>query len=169
MNQFQDLYKDLVRKIADIEKCRLGEGQKIERCFNTCFLYWFRAVRCIDVDGLDDTCKIRFVKTVRAPIIAAVEYYILRYHALVFEPRDKKKQAAFWRTEGRRLQKFQQQYPVFYAYYKKQATDRDVAYYTRVPKEYFPSCGMITEEALLGKIMALERYMAFVKNKCFPF
>jgi hypothetical protein len=165
MELAKEKYNQLLQVLSRVEQTTLADIEQIECCFQTSFALWQQAEACIRLYNLSSSQRLEFIKTVRSPFIAQIEYYLLRYHALLFEPLDCENQKAFWERELQRGEKFCKEHPEVYSYYKGGRTDSDRVIFTNCTDFYFPGVIATSSDIVLGKLMALDRYLLYVQEQ----
>jgi hypothetical protein len=165
MELAKEKYNYFLKVLAHVDQIALTEVEQIEYCFQTSFSLWQEAEACIQLRTLSPIQRIEFIKTVRSPFIAQIEYYLLRYHALLFEPPDRENKRAFWERELQRGEKFCKEHPEMNSYYKSGSAHRDGLVFAVCSDPYFPGAIANSPDILWGKLMALERYLLYVQDQ----
>jgi RteC protein len=171
-------YHQLYNKMqADIRRLELPELERIESCFRIATGYWHRLKETIRDHGFaGDDEEIGFFKKVKPLFTSQIEFYMLVYQAMLFQPEnDSSELMLYWENEFRRLQKFIESKEEFVRYFKSGSICKDQQYFLREnndpgnagfckvydqDKEYTTS-----HDYLVAALQAHEMYHEYVKEK----
>ncbi|MBU9937600.1 MAG: RteC domain-containing protein [Ferruginibacter sp.] len=166
------LYAQMQEEINQAEAHCKNEIQKVESCFNIALLYLNKIKNHSESFAFrHETDEINFFKNIKPLFIAAMEYYTLRYHAVLFKPsNDKDQVVTYWLHQLKRVEIFYNQHREFYHYYTGGQTDRDTMYFTRqgrannLPgKSSIKSRGSISPGYMAARILGHRKYRLHVE------
>lgn len=169
--------QDLLNVITLHEASDRSEMELIESCFKASLEVWGRLQREIkrqEFETAED--EIYFFRKIKPRIMAHIEYYTCRYHALLFRPTDDAEELTrFWNWELRKIDKFFELNHSFCDYIRKGLTDKDSTYFLRGGEgmaqiltgrvhDLDPETAT-TGDYLASMMIAYEWYEAFVREE----
>jgi hypothetical protein len=146
---------------------------EVEQYFKCCFPYWMEVYKLMAAHPFcsvqEEVCFFRRVKPL---FTSELEYAQLLCNALLFLPEDGDRRA-YWEREGKRLASFINEHASFWHYYRSGTYRDDAAFFTRadpalcsVPARIYPDEGLVSlYDPLVGRLLALQRYNAYVQGK----
>jgi hypothetical protein len=160
------LYEMMLREMEDCRKPGTDPKTVIECAFNISSRYWTRIqITMENYSFHSKKDEIEFYKLIKPLFKSHMEYYNLLYHSELFKPSEKPAEMKeFWIKEQHKLDKFIQDNPVFYVYYKNGATNRDEEYFLSGAPENENGKTVYTDD-LIAMLMALERYHLYAQNE----
>ncbi|MGZ3839868.1 MAG: hypothetical protein ACXVMS_05700 [Flavisolibacter sp.] len=161
MIAYRHKYQCLLQALEQVQKQCHDHVRAIEISFQTCYHYCAQLEKDLAVQKMDVRERVLVNKTVRAPFLAKLEYFILHYHAVLFCPHQRKAAIKFWVQEFLRMHKFEKDHRMYCRYFRNGGIDYDIFYYADISLEP----GKITGTTLLARYLALEEYLPFVKQK----
>lgn len=129
----KQLYARMQEEIGQAEACCSNEMIRVERCFSIALTYW-GMIRTISDSYLFlyETEEIEFFKHIQPLFMAAMEYYMLLYQAILFKPSHNKDELlSYWLGQLKRTELFFSRHHEFCSYYMNDGNDKDLFYFRR--------------------------------------
>lgn len=170
----RQLYAHMVEEIGQAEACCNDDLSRVERCFSIALSYWEK-VKSISgsYPFRYEAEEIDFFKYVQPLFLAAMEYYMLIYQAILFKPaHDSDELLSYWLGQLKRIELFYTRHGEFYSYYLNGGSDKDECYFRRRENNsvcqgsHFAHTGRLSSPGLLAaRILGFRRYQSYIESE----
>jgi len=136
------LYARMQEDIRQFQQLCETEILMIEGSFNIAARYWYDIQNRLATFSFKQKAdEIYFYKNIKPLFTAVMEYYCLRYKAILFRPAWGKAQLSlYWINELKRIDRFYNSHREFYEYLSDGRKDKDELYFSR-PAEPLDQAG----------------------------
>ena len=163
-------------EIIRCRKAQLDFDRETEACFAIANQYWNRVRERLKIHHFKtDQNEIEFFKILKPKFTSQIEFYILLYHASLFQPPDAEAARNFWDKEYRRFENFVAENKSFVQCYQDSFCEMLPYYFLRrfyVPKSAFElkmyeadNRNVTNGDAIAANLLALKQFQLFAEKK----
>ena len=130
------LYVQMQDDIRQLQQFSKTEILLIEDSFNIARRYWFDIESRLESYSFKHKAdEMYFYRNIKPLFTSVMEYYCLRYKAVLFKPaRGRTQLSLYWINELQRIDHFYKRHCEFYRYWVGGCTDNDEIYFSRPPE-----------------------------------
>ena len=174
LQQCRLIYETMLQEIQDCKSQLSDEAKWIERGFGITMQAWLNIEKITNdylfINQQEEVC---FYKTQKPRFTGLIDYFILLYKSVLFQPDDYSKREAYWRSELKncnelifRFKKaclnYEQQQPDADIYFLQQNNQQPLIFGINVSHFEFASTSYAY---LLGRLIAMKKYKKFMQEK----
>jgi RteC protein len=168
------IYKSLQQEIQGCQSELSDEVKWIEKGFGITMQAWLNIEKITDgYRFIDQQEEVYFYKTLKPRFTGLIDYFILLYKSVLFQPDDYTEKEAYWRSERKSCSELISRFKTACLHYEQQQPDTDIYFLqhnNQQPLIYGINVShfdltSISYGYLLGRLIAMKKYKKFMQKK----
>lgn len=174
LKQCSRIYKTMQQEMQGYESQLYDEVKWIERGFGVTMQAWLNIEKITDsYQFMNQEEEVCFYKTLKPRFTGLIDYFILTYKSVLFQPDDYTKREAYWKSELKNCNKLISRLKTACLHYEQQQPDTDIYFLQQnnqqplilsINVSHFTSTST-SYSYLLGRLIAMKKYKKFMQEK----